>query len=273
MRSNRVTPQLREGALSLLGTLLLLSLALAPSTAATRSEEIASIRAQFVEATRAEEKFEAAPKELQRSLPSAYNVTLPLLKKPLDLLVEAIDLSVRHGDRPELTGAVGFYADLVDGRRISRNPSYLPILLDLTARDDLKNETYTGTLATALRLYPSRETVITFMNVDTRAQNLKVRSGFMLMAADMLGMDLEIGTKTTPLKEQRILAQFQSWFEKNKDRIQFTKDGEPRLRGPGEREDIKELSPEDRDRIRKDPVCVLPLTEAAKGDSYEGTAE
>jgi len=235
----------------------------------SRDAELKRIRSIFTESTRAEVRYDATPKQDRNNLPSGYTVSLPLLKVPVDLLAEAIDQSIRSGDREEVAGALATYNEFVfQNRKIPLNPAYLPILRDRLIHDDLSFSLYTTQLAWALRLYPSKETLILLVDLIPRLPRAEQREQHLYLLSDLVGVDIPISTTTTPLEKERILSSFQSWVERNKDRFEFDQKGRARLAG-GDAGGGPRLSAGDRERIRKDPACVLRLIQGMLADSEE----
>lgn len=201
----------------------------------------------------------AVPEVQRRELPNPYEASRPILKAPPEALREAIDQAIRFGTEEERIGALGVYSELVRAKTELLNPTYHRILLGLLAQDDLESPAYVGTIAGVLYLHPSRDTALAYMDVAARARNREMRDEFMLRTADFLSLSLPIGTETIPVEKARILADFEAWFARNKERIRFDKKGEFRLAGGEAAEERKRLTPQDRARIRKDPLCVLRL--------------
>ncbi len=140
------------------------------------------------------------------------------------------------------------------------NPTYLPLIYDLLAKDDRTINVYTGSLAGALWLYPmSKQTVLVYMDIAQHTTDPRLRGDYLRTTAALLGLDLGIHTRTPPVEEQRILADFEAWFEKNKKYIEFDENGHSSLAGSKVRARPRSLTGEERARIRKDPACVLEL--------------
>ncbi|MCI0658417.1 MAG: hypothetical protein L0170_15295, partial [Acidobacteria bacterium] len=147
----------------------------------------------------------------------------------------------------------------------SLNPSYLPLIYDLLAQDDRKLPVYTGALAGTLWLYPiSRQMILVHMDIAEHATDPQMREDFLMITASRLGLDLGIHTQTSPIEKQRILADFEAWFAKNKNQIAFD-EGRSVLAGSRISTRPRGLTPEERERIRKDPACVLELLQASTG--------
>jgi hypothetical protein len=193
----------------------------------------------------------------------------PLLEEPRVRLIEAIDQAIREGTREELMGALGVYVGLVGIKKEHPNPAYQAPLLQLLAKDDLRQRTYTDTVAGALRLYPSRETAVAYMDVAERAPDARMRKDYIDSTAALLHISLPIANNTPPLRQEKILSDFEAWFSRNKDRIRFDKHGNFRLAGGEASEERKGLSGDDRARIRQDPVCVLRLLDTTMSDDLE----
>ena len=201
----------------------------------------------------------AVPEMQRRELPNPYEASRSILKAPPEALREAIDRAIRFGTEEERIGALGVYSELVRAKKEFLNPAYHRILLGLLAQDDLESPAYVGTLAGVLYLYPSRETALAYMDVAARTRNREMRDELVLKTTGLLSLSLPIGTETTPVEKARILANFEAWFTRNRERIRFDEQGEFRLAGGEAAEDRKKLTSQDRDRIRKDPLCVLRL--------------
>lgn len=250
--------------------LLLLVTFLGNPTAWTESleEKVEALRAGFVEVGRREIARSGIPREQWRNTPDPYQAVLPLLHAPPEFLQEAIDRGIREGNVEERIGAMEVYANAVTPpkRRLPMRPEYQQLLIDMLKNDDQKTTAYTGVVITTLREYRSRETVLAFLDAAPRMTNPDMREGLLESAASLLHLDVPIYTDTTPLEKERILSNLESWLNRNRDRIRFNKDGQPYLAGGEASESSRlELTPEDRDRIRKDPTCVLKLVRAMIG--------
>jgi len=245
-------------------TVLLTSL---PTWSATREESIAALRAGLAEVGRQEIARSLVPEESRRALPDPYETGRALRRAPRDLLLEAIDKGIRGSGEEEFIGTLSVYQILVIDRKEPLHPEYHPLLLDRLKRDDFHSRIHTGILAGTLMLYRSRETVLALMDAAVRETDPVERNHLVDLTAGMIHLDLPVSTETTALQEQRMLDDFEAWFAANKDRIRFDKDGQPYLAGGEAKGKRVELSPEDRARIRKDPVCVVRLMGAMMGES------
>jgi hypothetical protein len=77
---------------------------------------------------------------------------------------------------------------------------------------------------------------------------------------------LDIQPESRGPRVEKVLADFEDWFAKNRDRIQFNKEGQFKLsRNTSDTKSVG-LSEEDRKRIRQDPVCVLRLMKSSFGE-------
>jgi len=237
----------------------------------TREEAISRLRARITEDGEIALKgwdYRGSPhgEELKRR-------TLDLLKEPTDLVREAADIGIRQGNWVERIGAMGAYSDLIGFKHEPVNPAYRPIILNLLARDDLSFPRRAEAIVGFLNHYPCRETLFAFMDAEARTQNLDLKEFIVNQATGLLGMELRIDMRSTPLEKARAFAEFESWFEANKDRIRFNSKGEPRIRGGGAGREQKALGTEDRARIREDPMCVLRLAHGGLSDEDEAAME
>ena len=234
------------------------------ATAQSLEQEITTLRAGFVEVGRREIARSGVPRDRQRQLPSPYEACLPLLKAPPEILTEAIDRGIRTGSVEERIGALAVYGIAVSPpkRRLPKRPEYQAVLVDLLKQDDQRSEVFTGVLIGTLSEYRSRETVLAYLDTVPRTTDPETREGLLRSAASLLHLDVPIYQQTTPLEKERILADLETWLNRNRDRIRFKKDGQPYLAGGEADGKPVELTPEDRNHIRKDPVCVLKLISA-----------
>lgn len=195
-----------------------------------------------------------------------------LSRVPREPIRQAIDQVLKSGTKEERIGALVLYGWIVPKnygafQEEPLHPSYLPVIYDLLAQDDRTMPAYTGALAGALSLYPmSRETVLIYMDIAQRTSDVKRRENYLVLAADAVGLDLPIYKQTPPLEKQKILADFERWFEKNKKYVAFDEKGRSLLAGSKVHVRPARMSPEDRSRIRQDPVCVLRLMQASIGE-------
>ncbi len=101
--------------------------------------------------------------------------------------------------------------------------------------------------------------MLAYTDAAKRAKSEEERLGWLETTAGFLGIGLNFTESDPPERRLRDLAQFETWYEKNKDRIRFDSKGEPHFgSGPGEWKPPK-LKSEDRARIKADPACVLRL--------------
>jgi hypothetical protein len=231
-------------------------------------ERVAALRAGFSEIGRREIARSGVPREQWRNTPDPYQALLPVLHAPPEILQEAIDRGIREGDVEERIGAMEVYQIAISPPkiRLQKRPEYQVLLMDLLKHDDQECVTYTGVVITTLREYRSRETVLAFLDAAPRMINPVMREGLLRSSAVLLHLDVPIYTDTTLLEKERILSNLEAWLNRNRDRIRFNKDGQPYLAGGEASESSRlELTPEDRDRIRKDPTCVLKLVQAMIG--------
>jgi len=164
-------------------------------------------------------------------------------------LAEAVGESIRQGTQEERIGGFYVYHSLVYEDKVPVDKEHLPLLIKLLDQDDLAATQYTVALTTVLTLYPARETVLAFMRAAQRAPDARTKHAMEVSASQMLGM----------YRPTMSMDDFEAWFTKNVDRIQFNQKGEFRLARCGAQADQKELRQADRDQIRKDPVCVVRL--------------
>ncbi len=234
-----------------------------------------SIREQFLEIARLNEltrgKFfsssDSRDKELLRQ---ANEADRALLNLPVASVVSAIDQSIQTGNKPEVSGALLAYSYLIVMKYLAPDPQYKPLLLDMLAKDDFSSETYTNIVATCLRFYRSRETMLAYMDAAKRAQDPNTREEFVLATAGFLHIQLHYTlSDPTPDRKRRAIAEFEAWYEKNQEKITFDKRGNVHFPGsPGEWKPPR-LSSEDRERIKKDPVCVLNLFDSMMSSQNE----
>jgi hypothetical protein len=252
----------------------LLLLLLCPAAfSGSREEAIQDLKARFAKAVQMEEAREAAPEELRRGMHGFYEESLVIKKAPRDLLLEAVDQSIRAGTIEERTGAFGIYSDLIYDREEKPKPEYFPILLGYLAKDDLHSPAQTFSLVDVLHWYPSRESVLAFVAVSKRTSNFELRVASLKRAGEMMGMYIPVYKNATPEQNEKALSDFVSWVDKNRDRIQFNSKGKFRLARSGASTDHDVLDDKDRDRIRKDPVGVVRLFRQIAGDDDDSTAD
>jgi hypothetical protein len=206
-------------------------------------------------------EYDIADSHDRELMAQSRKIRSTLLQKPTSEILAAIDRSIHGSDKVEIAGALDIYGDLVTNRRAVRNPQYKPLLLDMLARDDFELPSYTAAARGALLLFPSRETMVAWMDAAKRAPNEEIREGFILMAAGILDIELRYSTSDPPERRRQVLDAFVSWYEKNQDRIRFDKNGGAHFRGGPEEWKPPKLSAHDKTRIKADPVCVLHLFE------------
>jgi hypothetical protein len=191
-----------------------------------------------------------------------------LARAPREPVREAIDQALKGGTKEELIGALTLYRWIVSSSgsyfpKEPLNPSYLPMLYDLLAKDDGSLAAYTGTLAGSLSLYPtSRETILVYMDLAEHTTDAKTREDYLLLASGEIGIDLPIYKQTPALEREKILADFEAWFAKNKNQIAFD-EGRSVLAGSRISTRPRVLTQAERQRIRKDPACVLELLQVS----------
>ncbi len=237
-------------------------------------DQIAALRAGFAEVGRREIALAQVPKDQWHSLPdlpNPYAACLPLLKAPPVILAAAIDEGIRVGTREERIGALEVYQLAVspEKRLFPLREEYQGLLIEFLKKDDLRSVPYTGVLLGTLHKYRSRETVLAEMDAASRCTVPEIRERLIVSAASMLKLEIPIYKQTTPLEKERVLADLESWLNRNRDKIRVNGRGELYVAAGGTREGNVELSAEDRGRIRKDPVCVLKLI----GTMMEGGEE
>jgi hypothetical protein len=233
------------------------------SMTTSREETVAFIRARFVESTQLARLGDTIPEQDRRRLADWYGALVPAWKQPTDVLLEAIDISLHGENVDERSGALNAYISLVHSRRVEKDPRYFRLFLELLERDKGGFRFYTNSLVSALMLYPSPETVSVLMEFGARATAFEDKENYISLAADMLGIDLPIFKQTKPLERMQMVASFQAWYEKNKDRIRFDSEGSPSIKGANVNAKPRALTTEERMKIRKDPACVLELLQGS----------
>jgi hypothetical protein len=193
-----------------------------------------------------------------------------LSRAPREPVRAAIDQALKNGTTEERIGALTLYNWIAESSgtyfpKEPLNPSYRTLLLDLLARDDGTTPAYTNSLVTVLLSYPSPETVSMLMRLSTNSKEPDRRTHYAQVAAYLLRIELPITTQTGTLEKQQIVANFQAWYEQNKDRIRFDSEGNPSVKGVNPNAKPRALTTEERARIRKDPVCILELLEGSSG--------
>jgi hypothetical protein len=263
--------------------LALFGILASPNLANSDDTAIDSMRSRLAELGRAviEEAEGLTPKQEgppYKRTPSEEGL-YQLSRAPREPVRRAIDQALKNGTKEERIGALTLYDWIVDSRGSyfpsePLNPSYRDLLFDLLSKDDRTLPAYTGALTGALWLYPmSRETVLVYMDIAEHASNPKTREDYLLVTASVLGLNLPIYKQTPPLEKERILADFEAWFAKNKNQIAFDEKGRSVLAGSKVPSRRQALHAEDRARIRQGPVCVLQLMQASiGGPSPEDTA-
>jgi len=260
------------------GTVALVVLGMMITLAWGSSEDtaVSAMRVRLAELGRAviEEAEGRAPKQngppYERT-PSAEGL-YQLSRAPREPVRQAIEEVLRNGSKEERIGALVLYGWIV-GKNYGAfqeeplYPSYLPVIYVLLAQDDRKLPAYTGALTGALWLYPmSRETILVYMDIAEHTSDPKTREDYILVTASSLGIELPIHKQTPPLEKQKILADFETWFAKNKKYIAFDEKGRSLLAGSKVHVRPRALRAEDRQKIRQDPVCVLRLMQASIGE-------
>jgi hypothetical protein len=142
--------------------------------------------------------------------------------------------------------------------------AYQPLFLDLLAKDDMLEKGYTMALVGTLgRFHASRESFFAIMEAAKRAPNRDVRFEVLSYVAGVICRLDIISARwepDDPLIDQK-MADFEAWVERNRERIRFTKEGF-KLAGGELSARPPKLGREDRERIRRDPGCVLRLMSA-----------
>jgi hypothetical protein len=236
---------------------------------ADQNNVIASIRSQFTQLGKVTIQLVEMKVPYGKGWTPVEDVKTDLRKQPREALREAIDQSIASGSKEERIGALDFYyLELIYMNKEPPKREYKSVLLDLLAKDDLAVGEYTEALGlTLMKAYPSRETVFAFMEVAKRAPTHEMRVSFLSSAARLCGIEwLDIQPESRGPRVEKVLADFEDWFAKNRDRIQFNKEGQFRL--SRNRSDTKPvgLREEDRKLIRQDPVCVLRLMKSSFGE-------
>lgn len=243
------------------------------AVAASREEAIQDLKARMVRIGQLDEAYSAASRELRKTMESPYKEDLALQKEPLEPLVEAIDQTIRTGSREERIGGIGIYCSLAYDRKLKPNPEYHPIFLGLLMNDEGPSDYFRFVLVNALHWYPTRETVLAYVDVAERSTNSSLRYTALARASDMMGMDLAVYNNVPEEQNEKAMSDFVSWVMRNKDRIRFSKKGHFRLAGGEVGEDREALREEDRARIRKDPAGVLRLFRQIVGDEDDSSAD
>ena len=252
--------------------IILVSWLAMPSRASGSDEAVASLRARLADYGRLEiEVGTRRGNEIPRDLAGRADTAFwGLQKEPLEHLLPAIDACIREGTAEERIGAMGVYSSLVYRKMTRANPEYRPLLINLLARDNLQTPRYTGGIRGLLYEYPSAETAKAFMDVAHRAPDKRMRVEYVEATAALLGIWLDIYTNSTEAQVDKAISDFEAWYAKNKDRIQFTKNGKLRLSGRKPPEEEKaELTAEDRARVRENAVCVLQLMSLTLSDGAD----
>ena len=245
-----------------------------PAFAESSDEGISALRSSFMRIGQQEVTRSQVSPDQRRQLPNPYEMCLSLLKASPETLTQAIDGAVREGTVEERIGALEVYELAISPteRRLTRRPEYQAVLMDLLKHDDLSMVAYTGVIIALLSDYHSRDAVLAQLDAAARTSNPEVHERLLRSAGSMLHMDVPIYQQTAPLEKERILSDLEAWLNRNRDRIRFKKDGQPYLAGGEADAKPVELTPEDRNRIRKDPVCVLQLISAMMEGSEEVVA-
>jgi hypothetical protein len=239
----------------------------------SRQKEIRELKAHLVKCAQMGEAALAVAPEARRGMPDSYQEELIIRKAPRDLLLEAIDQAIRTGTTEERAGAFGIYAGLIYDGKEKPNKEYLTIFLDCIRTDDLRSLAFTFMLVNVLHWYPSRETVLAFVELSKRSSNFELRDTALSRAAEMMGMYIGVYKNATPEQNEKALSDFVSWVDKNADRIQFNSKGKFRLAHGGTSTDHDVLDAKDRERIRKDPVGVVRLFRQITDDDDDSNAD
>jgi hypothetical protein len=235
---------------------------------ADENDVIASIRRQFAEDGKLTIELDEKKVPYGKDWDPVTEIEKNLIKQPRGAVTEAIDQAIVSGNKEERIGALSIYLEAVYMKRVPSNPRYRKNLLDLLAEDDLKVKSYTGSLVGTLwTVYPSRETVFAFMEAAKRASTHEMRITFLKSAAGLCKIEwLDIQPESRGPRVEKVLADFEDWFAKNRDRIQFNKEGQFKLsRNTSDAKPVG-LREEDRKLIRQDPVCVLRLMKSSFGE-------
>ncbi len=248
-------------------------LAAPPLIAETPEQDLQYIRSEFQRLGRIDMARTQVPADQRKGMPTSHKESFPLLKLPPDLLAEAIDRSLRTGGKEERIGALAVYdyATSSTVHKIPKRPDYQGLLIHLLETDDQTNLTYSGGIAYTLTRFPSRETVLAYIDAAHRAKDPETREYLLLRTSSMLQMRPPIHSEMTPVEKERTLNELQAWLERNRDRIRFKGNGQPTLAGGEADEKHLALTTEDRARIRKDPGCVLKLIEVMMGGGNAGS--
>jgi len=187
-----------------------------------------------------------------------------LRNAPLNPLIPAINQAIEFGGKEEVIGALDVYMSIVGepGRFTAREPvhqEYYPILLARLKQDDLQLPRYTEMICGALNLFPSRETYVAIMSAAKRSESPKLHYQLIDLTAAHLDIELGIHLQMPQMERERIWNDFETWFWKNEKRISFDSQGRSSVAGERAKAKPRDLTAEERARIRKDPVCVLEL--------------
>jgi hypothetical protein len=178
---------------------------------------------------------------------------------------EAVDRILKDGTKEERTGALHYYEVEINVRHQPIVAAYEPLFLDFLAKDDMLEKGYTMALVGMLgRFYASHESFFAIMEAAKRAPNRAVRFEVLSYVAGVIcRLDIVSArwAPDDPLIDQK-MADFEAWVERNRERIRFTKEGDFKLAGGELSARPPKLGREDRERIRRDPVCVLRLMSA-----------
>jgi hypothetical protein len=235
------------------------------SSTVNREETVAFIRATFAESAQVERRWEATPENERKVSPTWYSALRPAMKQPTDIILEAIDRSLHGEVIDERSGALNAYDELVRAGKVKKDPEHFRLFIGFLERDDGKSAYYTNSLVSALMLYPSPETVSALMGFGSKARTAAERQNYLSLAAGLLAIDLPIYQQTKPLEREQILANFQAWYEQNKERISFDSEGRPSVKGANPNVKPRALTSQERALIRKDPACVVELLQGSSG--------
>jgi hypothetical protein len=234
----------------------------------SREEQIAYARALLAEDGRESFSFKQhGPSDPYVSSGVEHRVN----SQPRDLMLEAVDRIIKDGTKEERTGALRYYEAGIDLGPVVA--AYYPRILDFLAKDDMLERGYTMVLVgTLAHVYPSRESFFAIMEAAKRAPNRDVRFRVLSFVAGVICRIDTVSARWEPDDPfiDKKMADFEAWVDRNRERIRFTKEGDFKLSGGRISVKPPELTREDRQRIRRDPVCVLQLMSASSDGEEPG---
>jgi hypothetical protein len=200
------------------------------------------------------------------------NALNPLLTAPQNQILEGIRRSIRNGDLEEQIGALDVYINLMVRKKVKPDPELRLAIAELLKKDNLEIPAYTITLAGVLWNYPSTQTAVEIMDTAAREHDSRMRETLIGSTAAHMGLYLGVATNKPPAENARRVAEFEEWFQQNKDRIVIKEWGKFRLTGQESARKVMVLSEADRARIRANPDCVVRLKDVMLGADDQGKA-